>query len=378
MSKRKDLLEALGFNPDMTPREIEAKKYTCPQCGKENAYYREIHPDTSMNDIILYCPDCGYRSDEEEKHMEKKVKAIPFEIKEIDEEERSFLAVASTEDLDRDNDRIMSDGWDLGNFLKNPVVPWAHRYGDPPVARATEIMVNDGRLMFRPKFATKEEYDFADTIFKLYKGGFLRSFSVGFMPKRYEIVERGEKGPRGYDFLEQELWEISACTVPSNPNALVAAKTKGVISDEELAQVEKEVKKMEEKADPQDTTGQEIETETATESTEEPEDKRLNIEKRMDELEQLIKDKDAESNSLNERLDAIEETLKTISEAIKQPEPDETESHETETPETDENTESKTLTLDKEELTRTVADVVQSVIDRSVGDSVKYHLGIVD
>ena len=172
--------------------------------------------------------------------MDKKFKAIQFEIKEIDEEERSFLAVASTEDIDRDNDRIMASGWDLANFKKNPVIPWSHRYGDPPVATAKDIFVQDGRLMFRPKFATKEEYEFADTIYKLYKGGFLRSFSVGFQPKRYEIVER-DKGRKGYDFLEQELWEVSACTVPSNPNALVAAKMKGVISQAELEKVSSEI-----------------------------------------------------------------------------------------------------------------------------------------
>ncbi len=168
--------------------------------------------------------------------MDRKRKVIACEIKEFDDETRSFLAVASTEDLDRDNDRIMSDGWDLDNFLKNPVIPWSHRYGDPPVAQATEVYVEDGKLMFRPKFATKEQYDFADTIYRLYKGGFLRSFSVGFMPKRFEVVDRDEKAQgkgRGYDFLEQELWEISAVTVPANPNALVAAKQKGVISEEE-------------------------------------------------------------------------------------------------------------------------------------------------
>jgi len=164
--------------------------------------------------------------------MEKKVKTIPFEIKDINEKDRTFLAVASTETIDRDNDRIMSDGWDLANFKKNPVIPWAHRYSDPPVAQATEIKIADKQLVFQAKFATKEDYPFADTIFNLYKGGFLRSFSVGFMPKRWEQVER-EKG-MGNDFLEQELWEISACTVPSNPEALIAAKAHGVITDADL------------------------------------------------------------------------------------------------------------------------------------------------
>ena len=168
--------------------------------------------------------------------MDRKRKVIPFEIKEINEEERSFLAVGSTEDIDRDHDRILADGWDLANFKKNPVIPWAHRYMDPPVAQAVEVYVADGRLMFRPKFATREEYDFADTIYRLYKGKYLNAFLVGFHPIRSERVERTINGQKksGYDFLENELWEVSACTVPSNPNALAEAKQKGVISPGEF------------------------------------------------------------------------------------------------------------------------------------------------
>jgi len=197
-------------------------------------------------------------------------KAIPFEIKEVDEEGRTFLAVASTEDEDRDGDRIMADGWNLENFRKNPVIPWVHRYSDPPVAQAVDVFVEGKKLMFRPKFASADEYPFADTIFKLYKGGFLRSFSVGFDPKRHEVVDRG-KGRRGYDFLEQELWEISAVTVPSNPNALVAAAKKGVINEDEAeaareAFEEKKTedgrRKTEEKTDPEDPASpEEIERE---------------------------------------------------------------------------------------------------------------------
>lgn len=165
--------------------------------------------------------------------MEKQIKAINFEIKDIDEKGRSFLAVASTEDVDRDGDRIMATGWDLASFKQNPVIPWAHNYSNPPIAKAAEIFIENNRLMFRPIFASADDYPFADTIWKLYKGGFLKSFSVGFRAKRWEYVDRG-KGIRGRDFSEQELWEISACTIPSNPNALIAAKSAGVITDEEV------------------------------------------------------------------------------------------------------------------------------------------------
>jgi len=35
------------------------KNIICPKCKKMQAFYREEHPDTDMNEIVLYCPDCG-------------------------------------------------------------------------------------------------------------------------------------------------------------------------------------------------------------------------------------------------------------------------------------------------------------------------------
>ncbi len=159
--------------------------------------------------------------------MERVDKTLGFKIKEIDESARSFLAVASTEEVDRDGDLIRVAGWDLSNFLKNPVIPWAHDYTRPPVAKAEMAEVSDGRLVFRPVFPNPGDYPFADTVWKLYRDGFLRAFSVGFKPLKWEWVEReGARGPgvRGRDFVEQELWEISACVVPANAHALIAAK----------------------------------------------------------------------------------------------------------------------------------------------------------
>ena len=113
-------------------------------------------------------------------------------------------------------------------------MPWGHDYYNPPIAKAVEIGLKDGKLMFKPKFATVEELStdpsnpsewakFVDTIFKMYKGGYLRAFSVGFIPKEME----------GDTFLKQELLEISAVTVPSNPNALALAYKEGIIDDSE-------------------------------------------------------------------------------------------------------------------------------------------------
>lgn len=46
----------LGFGPKYIPQK--EKTYPCPSCGQKNAYYKEIHPDTDINEIVLYCPYC--------------------------------------------------------------------------------------------------------------------------------------------------------------------------------------------------------------------------------------------------------------------------------------------------------------------------------
>jgi len=33
----------------------------CPHCGGTRCFYKEIHPDTGMDEIVLYCPDCRTR-----------------------------------------------------------------------------------------------------------------------------------------------------------------------------------------------------------------------------------------------------------------------------------------------------------------------------
>ena len=37
----------------------KTKYHECPKCGNPKCYYKEIHPDTDMNEIVEYCPVCG-------------------------------------------------------------------------------------------------------------------------------------------------------------------------------------------------------------------------------------------------------------------------------------------------------------------------------
>lgn len=152
-------------------------------------------------------------------------KLMNFEVGQVDEAARTFWAVASTEGVDRQGDLIVAEGWDLSNFLKNPVIPWAHDYSRPPVAKALEVKVDQGRLLFKAQFPPPADYAFADTVFRLYRGGFLRAFSVGFSPQESEVVthDLGGRKVTGTRYLKQELYEISCVTLPANPQALLAA-----------------------------------------------------------------------------------------------------------------------------------------------------------
>lgn len=137
---------------------------------------------------------------------------------------RKVSFTISTGSVDRDRDTLSIAGWALDNYVKNPVVLWAHYYGQPPIARAESIVKRAKALRATAQFATAEEYPFADTIFRLVNGGYLQATSVGFRPIKWVYDE----DRRGYDITEQELLEFSIVPVPANPEALMDAKAAGI------------------------------------------------------------------------------------------------------------------------------------------------------
>lgn len=139
----------------------------------------------------------------------------------------------STGDVDRDNDTIYVAGWDLSNFKKNPVVLWAHSHSDLPVGKCVELSVDGSKLVAVAEFAT---HPFAETVYQLVKGGFLRATSVGFRALKWARNETRN----GIDFMEQELLEFSIVPVPANQHALIAASASGV----DLAPLRKWVEEM--------------------------------------------------------------------------------------------------------------------------------------
>lgn len=155
------------------------------------------------------------------------------EVKGVDFEKRQLTIVGTDETRDRDGDIIRMKGWELENFLKNPVMFWAHNYSSVPIAFATKLIRkgNPKRMIFVEQFPTAGLYDFADMILALFQEQVIRASSVGFIPMEWKDIQPEESNQEeaelrrrpsyGREFMKQELLELSACGVPSNPSALV-------------------------------------------------------------------------------------------------------------------------------------------------------------
>jgi len=134
----------------------------------------------------------------------------------------------SDQSVDRMGDTIAADGWETEDFDANPVALWAHDSSSPPIGRASNLAVEGKRFMGDIEFAPPETYAFAETIYQLLCGRFLRAVSVGFLPLEYSFVDADPDRRWGIDFKRQTLLEISVCPVPANPNALSEARSKGI------------------------------------------------------------------------------------------------------------------------------------------------------
>lgn len=152
--------------------------------------------------------------------MEKFYTELQVEIKGVDEEKATLEAIFSTANEDRHGDVVLQN-WDLKNFQANPVILNSHNYYDATevIGRAIDIRVEDNKLQGKIEFAVNANPK-AKIIYELYKGKFMKAFSVGFLVKKWNDLGQ---------MLENELLEISAVSIPANAFAL--AKAKGIEVD---------------------------------------------------------------------------------------------------------------------------------------------------
>ncbi len=140
---------------------------------------------------------------------------------------RTVRYIFSDESVARDGHTIATAGWQLDNFLSNPVFLWAHDTSQPPVGRITDIAKSGSRLVGTVEYADAETYPFADTIYRLVKGRYLNAVSVSWLPEDWShSTDRSRPG--GIDFKRQELLEVSQVPVPCLPGALATARSQGI------------------------------------------------------------------------------------------------------------------------------------------------------
>lgn len=127
-----------------------------------------------------------------------------------DVETKKFHAIFSSAVEDRHGEIVFQD-FDLKAFKKNPVYLDSHNYGsiEHIIGKVSPISVKEGKLQGDIEFATMNPK--GQLAEQMAEAGFLNTSSVGFIPKSFD-----DKG----NILTSELLEISAVSVPANPDAL--------------------------------------------------------------------------------------------------------------------------------------------------------------
>lgn len=143
-------------------------------------------------------------------------------------DDSAITFVISDETKDRYGDVVQVDGWDTKNFLKNPVLLWAHRYGEPPVGKMPTLTTSQtaDRKVIKgtvSEWVPREVSQFAWAVEQMVRKGFLNAVSVGFLPIEFTFNDDWSM-----NFIKQELLEVSVVPVPANPNALAEAKGLGL------------------------------------------------------------------------------------------------------------------------------------------------------
>lgn len=154
------------------------------------------------------------------------VRAIP------QDDSRTVEFIISDSTKDRHNTVINTDGWQLDNYMRNPIVGYNHNvYGGGLFSKGTpddiigksEVFKEGNKLIGRVTFEPADLNPTADKIFQKIKFGTLRAASVGFSEIGTGKYGDGEEA-RGasnetYYFAGQSLMEWSIVNIPSNPSA---------------------------------------------------------------------------------------------------------------------------------------------------------------
>jgi HK97 family phage major capsid protein/HK97 family phage prohead protease len=241
LEKEKTTKSPMCKMPDETKKECVARKI--PEIMRDNPGMTQ---DQAIAEAESMCSkDCKTKEDEEKEKAEAEEKAkkeaeekeeaeklakeakakelvgkkidIDLTVETKDLGQGEVEAVISSGVLDRHGEKIDVAGISTKQYMKNPIVAWAHNYDLPPIGKAIKVWKEGEKLMGRMKFAIAEN-PMAKTVYELIQGGFLNAVSIGFIPLEMD----------GNTYTKSEMIEFSVVPVPANPEALIFAKKKGL------------------------------------------------------------------------------------------------------------------------------------------------------
>lgn len=151
-----------------------------------------------------------------------------FSVKSIDGESRVITALASSGAIDRDGEIVEPAALKkvMPDYMKNPVIlaSHTHRLSDgraPVIGKVVAYRFDRKGLWIDVEFAPTE---LGQEYFRLYQGRYMRGFSIGFMGLKTDRRNVGGRSVLVHTEIA-ELYEISACAIPCNPEALSKSKT---------------------------------------------------------------------------------------------------------------------------------------------------------
>lgn len=142
-------------------------------------------------------------------------------VKSVEEADgkRIIRGVATTPTVDRMGDIIEPEGVRFENPL--PLL-WQHEHGKPIGSVKFDKPTAKG-INFEAEIASTDEpgtlKDRLDEAWQSIKMGLVRAVSIGFRAIEYAFME----GTGGIRFIETEVYELSAVTIPANAEALITS-----------------------------------------------------------------------------------------------------------------------------------------------------------
>ena len=149
--------------------------------------------------------------------------SFPFELREVNDADYTITSYITTNSIDRYSTRIVPQGIKLESYEKlgKPVF-FNHNFYQLPIGRNLWLKKDERGILAKTQFLVgyyDSEFDeFVRDLFKLYKDGVLKGWSISFIPLKYHDEELNEMKIRVFD--EVELLEYSAVTIPGNADAL--------------------------------------------------------------------------------------------------------------------------------------------------------------